>query len=121
MKHPLIPTAIAATWLCLLAACSPSVEEVVPVPANIMPEELKDCKFFRLQNEHGGSITVVRCPNSTVSTTQHQKNPVTTITIDGEKAPGQAEADAHAARVDAILKKIDEEIARLEAKKKALQ
>jgi len=83
MKHLLFPTVIAGVWLSLLAACTPNVTEGAPVPANIMPEELKDCKFFRLSNEHGNVITVVRCPNSTVSTTQHQKSPVTTVTIDG--------------------------------------
>lgn len=58
--------------------------ETRDVKANFaIPEELKDCTFTRMQSEGGSTITVVRCPNSNVSVTDHQKNPVTTITVDG--------------------------------------
>ena len=67
----------------LLAGCTPSAKELnFPV----MPEELADCKVFRLSNSSGNIITVARCPNS-VTTTKSGKAPAV-IVIDGvEYAP----------------------------------
>jgi hypothetical protein len=50
----------------------------------IIPDELKDCKFYNVQNEKGQSVNVVRCPNSATSTTyQVGKTRSTTVVIDG--------------------------------------
>lgn len=52
-----------------------------------LTEGLEDCKIFQFQQWSGGStITIVRCPNSTVSTTYPEgKTTATVITIDGVK------------------------------------
>lgn len=46
-----------------------------------LPAELKDCSIFYV-----GSLTIVRCPNSSVSTSYTQgKVKKTTVTIDGKE------------------------------------
>ena len=51
-----------------------------------LPEGLKDCKIYGIQNGNSMSLSVVRCPNSTVSTTYKSgKTTVTTVVIDGKK------------------------------------
>ena len=71
---------ILAIWLVVMcSACSDSyTERHFP----IKPKELEDCKIYLLTNSGGSHITVVRCPNSTTSTS-HDKNQ-TTVVIDGE-------------------------------------
>ena len=67
----------------LLVACTPKTED-----ANqnyLIPSELSDCIFKRMGNTYGNYITVVRCPNSTVSTVQSDKAHTTAIVIDGIK------------------------------------
>ena len=49
----------------LLTGCSNSYREVV---FPVLPDELKDCKFFSITNTSGENLQVVRCPNSSVST-----------------------------------------------------
>ncbi len=118
MKTVILAVLIAAA----LAGCGdPTATEGAPVPNSVIPEGLKDCKFYKLQTSVGNTYHVVRCPNSSTSLSRPGKGAEYTATIDGDKPAGQAAADEHAARVDAILKKIDEEIARLEAKKKDLK
>lgn len=71
-------------YLCLivvfLAACTPTAKEVLPP---VLPEGLKDCKFYELFD--GGSyMKVVRCPSSSTSTTYRQgKTNKNTVLIDG--------------------------------------
>lgn len=65
----------------LLSACTPSGHEVV-MP--VIPDGLKDCKFFKLTDENGTVIRVVRCPMSSTSATyQSGKVSTTTVVIDG--------------------------------------
>ncbi len=63
---------LKAKWVLVaaigLAACTPSGKEVTG-SFPILPEGLKDCKIYDLQSEHGSHIRVVRCPNSSTSTT----------------------------------------------------
>lgn len=68
--------AIAAT--VALVGCSPSYQTVA-MP--LLPDELKDCKFYWISN---GDITmrVVRCPLSVTSTTYNSEN-LTDVVIDG--------------------------------------
>lgn len=67
----------------LLAACDPETKDIT---GNfVIPEEFSDCVFKRMGNTYGNYITVVRCPNSTVSTIQSDKSHTTTIVIDGIK------------------------------------
>lgn len=68
--------------LAVLAGCSPSAK-VKSYP--ILPEELKDCKFFRLNDGEGGNITVARCPNSTTTVRQNDKSGTTSVIIDGKE------------------------------------
>jgi hypothetical protein len=51
----------------------------------VLPPELADCKFFQLSgNSVTDKITVVRCPNSTTTTTyQVGKTKKSVVVIDG--------------------------------------
>ena len=64
----------------VLAGCSPNYNSLsMPV----LPDELKDCKFYYVSNG-GVSMRIVRCPNSTTSTTyQDGKIKRTDVVIDG--------------------------------------
>lgn len=65
----------------VLAGCTPSAQEVVwPV----LPEGLKDCKFYKLTDESGNVIRLARCPMS-ISALNYQSGKTygNTITIDG--------------------------------------
>ena len=44
---------------------------------------LSDCFAVALLNEYGTSMTVIRCPNSTVTTLTQEKHPIATVVIDG--------------------------------------
>ena len=68
--------------LLALSGCNPSAE-VKNYP--VLPDELRDCKFFRLMDENGSSITVARCPNSTTTTRQSDKPGTTSVIIDGKE------------------------------------
>jgi len=78
----------------LVAGCQPSVTTAdFPLPA-----ELQDCKLFEL-SDGINSITVVRCPNSTTSTTYREgKSDHTSVVVDGGAEPsgnaGYATRDA---------------------------
>lgn len=50
----------------------------------VVPDELKDCRFFALTNDSGAHITVARCPNSATTTTYKSgKTTKATVVIDG--------------------------------------
>ena len=68
--------------LLALAGCRPDAR---PKHYPILPEELKDCKFFRLTDGDGASITVARCPNSTTTVRQSDKPGTTSVIIDGKE------------------------------------
>jgi hypothetical protein len=71
---------IIALCIMFLAGCTPSANEKVwPV----MPEELKDCKFYRLGDGEGNTISVARCPNSSTTVKMNNKQGTTTVVIDG--------------------------------------
>jgi hypothetical protein len=63
-----------------LAGCKPDAEERV---YSVLPEELKDCRFFRLTDELSNTITVARCPNSSTTVKVHNKQSTTSVVIDG--------------------------------------
>lgn len=56
--------------MALLAGCSDSAREV---HVNIMPEGLKDCRYYELVVQ-GNTVKVMRCPNSTTSTNWRQQS-----------------------------------------------
>lgn len=65
-----------------VAACTPSATNVSDSYA--LPDELKDCTITNLQGRYT-YLNVVRCPNSSTSTTYPMgKTQQTTIVIDGE-------------------------------------
>lgn len=68
--------------LMMLAGCEPDAK-VKNYP--VLPDELKDCKFFRLADENGSTITVARCPNSTTTVRQGDKGGTTSVIIDGKE------------------------------------
>lgn len=48
-----------------IAGCSdPSANEYTP---SAIPKDLLDCSFYKLKNEHGVVLHVVRCPLSSTS------------------------------------------------------
>jgi len=63
-----------------LVGCKPDAEERV---YSVLPEELKDCRFFRLSDEIGNVITVARCPNSSTTVKMQNKQSTTSVVIDG--------------------------------------
>lgn len=65
--------------LVFLVACSPSYEQKT---FSVLPEELKDCKFFQVTDGNGTYLYVTRCPLSQTSTTLHAKRPITGIVIE---------------------------------------
>ena len=69
----------------MLTGCEPKYEENTQ-NFTILPAELKDCKFYGVRSNTGSSLNIVRCPNSTVSTTYKSgKTTLTTVVIDGKK------------------------------------
>ena len=69
----------------MLTGCEPSYEEKTQ-NFTILPDELKDCKFYGVRSNTGSNLDIVRCPNSTVSTTYKSgKTTATTVVIDGKK------------------------------------
>ena len=78
MKKLLIIASIALA----ITGCTPSAKDISE--QYTMPEELKDCTITYLQGKYT-HLTVVRCPNSTTSTTYPVgKTTQTTVVIDGE-------------------------------------
>lgn len=66
--------------LLALTACTPQ-QKAIDYP--ILPEGLKDCKFFYISNGET-SMQVARCPNSATSTQYSSgKTTATAVVIDG--------------------------------------
>ena len=81
MKKIIALAAIAASVIA--AGCTPRAEDVGPT-FTVRPKELADCSFHYLTNTNGQRLTVVRCPNSTTSTTVPSgKSTQTVVTVDG--------------------------------------
>jgi hypothetical protein len=65
----------------MLSGCAPSAEERT-ANFTVIPDGLKDCKIYRI-SDGGENITVVRCPNSsTTSSYRIGKTKKTVTTID---------------------------------------
>lgn len=78
MKKLLIIASIALA----ITGCTPSAKDISE--QYTLPEELKDCTITYLQGKYT-YLNVVRCPNSTTSTTYPVgKTTQTTVVIDGE-------------------------------------
>ena len=59
-----------------------------------IPKGLEDCSFYYLKNDLNG-ITVVRCPNSSVSVRQNSgKYEIKTVTVEIEKDTIQEKIDS---------------------------
>ena len=74
---------LIALSIILLAGCTPSAQEQT---WPILPDGLKDCKFYKLTDDSANTITVVRCPMAS-TTTQYKvgKSTQTTVVIDGQE------------------------------------
>ena len=73
---------ILVATLAILAGCQPYAEvKIYPV----LPDELKDCKFFYLADQSGGSITLARCPNSSTTVQMNNKARTKSVIIDGKE------------------------------------
>jgi hypothetical protein len=78
MKKLLIIASIALA----ITGCTPSAKDISE--QYTLPEELSDCTITYLQGKYT-YLNVVRCPNSTTSTTYPVgKTTQTTVVIDGE-------------------------------------
>jgi hypothetical protein len=78
MKKLLIIASIALA----ITGCTPSAKDISE--QYTLPEELSDCTITHLQGKYT-YLNVVRCPNSTTSTTYPVgKTTQTTVVIDGE-------------------------------------
>lgn len=77
--NKLVRISLAAAAV-VLAGCSPNYNSLsMPV----LPDELKDCKFY-IVTDGIRELRVVRCPNSTTSTTYSSgKTSRTDVVIDG--------------------------------------
>jgi hypothetical protein len=73
---------ILVSALALLAGCQPYAE-VRNYP--VIPDELKDCKFFYLVDKNGSAITVARCPNSSTTVQMNNKARTKSVIIDGKE------------------------------------
>jgi hypothetical protein len=68
--------------LLVITGCTPRAGQL---DFSVLPDELKDCKFFYLRDGSGNNITVARCPNSATSVVSGGKQKRTSITAEGEK------------------------------------
>ena len=73
---------LVLSFLGLLSACNPGYK---PTNFSVMPEELKDCKFFVISDGEGLRVTVGRCPNSTTTVQESNKSRTTSVLIDGKE------------------------------------
>lgn len=77
---------LVSSCALLLAACNSAdaTRETTHNYKRYLPPELVDCKVFVLDPPYGAKLHVVRCSNSTTSTTERQgKVDVNVVTIDG--------------------------------------
>lgn len=78
MKKILILAAVL-----MLTACEPTTSDKTSTFA--LPDHLKDCTITNLSSTSAARLTVVRCPNSSVSASYPVgKTQQTTIVIDGQ-------------------------------------
>jgi hypothetical protein len=66
--------------LLLLMGCEPAAKNV-DSNFSVRPKHLQNCRIDKLQNDSGSRITVVYCPNATVTTQLQDKALTTTTTI----------------------------------------
>lgn len=101
-------TVALLTFAVLLSACSPSVRQL---HSEInLPEELKDCKFFRVKlTSDSTPMTVVRCPLSSTAVTQTEgKTTNYTMTTEGVTS---------AEKSGRLIERIEADLAELKALK----
>jgi intein/homing endonuclease len=60
-------------------ACSKKTQEYTD--SFLLPEELKDCKIFWMRGENVGSMKIVRCPNSSTTTSYEDGKTQKDITV----------------------------------------
>ena len=71
--------------LCVLltmVGCTPKASQL---DFPVLPDGLKDCKFFYLRDGSGTNITVARCPNSATSVVSGGKSKRTSIAVEESK------------------------------------
>ena len=66
----------------LLTACEAKYETK---NFSVLPDDLKDCRFYEIANGQGTRVTVGRCPNSTTTVQESNKSRTTTVLIDGKE------------------------------------
>ena len=63
MKYLILASAL---FLC---ACTPKVEQNTFLDKTVLPEELKDCTYYKFSTKDGGDYKGYSCPDSTTTTT----------------------------------------------------
>jgi len=116
MKRVLLALAAIA-----LVSCSPSAKEGTIIPNEVIPEGLKDCKFYILKSSSGGKLHVIRCPNSSVSTATTGKHPVHSATIDEPAGVPVSAVDQRMLQIDANIAKTEMTIKRLQLERAELE
>lgn len=51
----------------------------------ILPDELSDCKIYRLQSDNGQVLYITRCDDIIATSSKQGKTQIDVITINGEK------------------------------------
>lgn len=72
-----------------------------------IPKDLNDCSFYLMRNDEGGSITVVRCPNSSTSTKTSGKYPKTVSTVEAPKDTVQEQIESLEKQLSELKRKKD--------------
>ena len=76
---------MAIIVVIMLTGCEPSYEEKTQ-NFTLLPDELKDCKFYGVRSNTCSNLNIVRFLNSSVSTTYKVgKTTATTVVIDGKR------------------------------------
>lgn len=63
----------------VLSGCS---DRATQFSMPVVPDGLKDCDFYELENARGLRLIVVRCPHSSTTAVPQVKNPTGVTTID---------------------------------------
>jgi len=88
--------------MCFLVGCENSYEKI---DFPVKPKELNDCSFYNLENKSGNSVSVVRCPNSSTTSTYQDSEGnsyVTYVTDGADNIPAEKRSKPAYVLVDGI-------------------
>ena len=68
--------------LLVLCGCTPKYDQL---DFAVLPDGLKDCKFFYLFDGKGNNMKVARCPNSTTTVVSNGKYKAESLVVEESK------------------------------------